>query len=122
MCSYRAKRFQIESFFRDKEATPAPLTHKLVKGGHTQRSRGYISYAHENGIANPTQYWHLMESWADRSKENATFGKNIRCGELVLRLHEEHPYQEAYTQGNSLIQRVCFDRMTEKVLNQTLLD
>lgn len=85
-----------------------------------------------------------MESWADRSKENATFGKNIRCGELVLwmtevaqavpyeelehlvddvlRLHDEHPYQEAYTQGNSLIQRVCFDRMTEKVLNQTLLD
>ena len=140
MSGDRAKRFQIESFFRDKEATPAPLTQKLVEGGHVQRNGGYIAYAHEIGIANPTQYWHLMESWAPRSKENATFGKSIHCGELVLwmtevaeaipfedlknlvdvvlQLHQELPYRQAYTQGNQLIQEACFESMTAKVLSQ----
>ncbi|WP_168165266.1 hypothetical protein [Alloscardovia sp. HMSC034E08] len=43
---------------------PAPVTDALIAGVHVQHSGGSIECAQEEGIENPTQYWHLMESWS----------------------------------------------------------
>lgn len=39
-------------------------------------------------MTNPTQYWHLIESWSNRSDIDAKFNKKIKCGELIFWMAE----------------------------------
>lgn len=119
---------QIKNYFSKMEKTPCPHTDRLIAAGYRQKSGGYISYAKQMGISNPTQYWHLMESWSARSKDNQTFGKNITCGELIFWLAEVSNAVDKNTlnklantiidnylnnrkKGNQLIQQVCFEKI-----------
>lgn len=85
---------QIRKFYENKKDTPCPLTEKLIKSGYQQRSGGYISYAKECGIevdykkASPSQWWHLIKSWCDRSEPTDKFTRSIRCGELIFWMAE----------------------------------
>lgn len=97
-----------------------------------QKSGGYISYAKKVGNENPTQKWHLIESWSKRSKEDAPFNKTIQCGELIFWMAEvsnavdknelinlKNDILENYINdrsgGNRKIQSVCFDEIVKKV-------
>ncbi|MFR4476631.1 MAG: hypothetical protein ACLT3Y_05090 [Ruminococcus callidus] len=48
------------------------------------KSGGYIKYAKECKVDNPTQYWHLIESWSKRRKDDAQFNKRIQWENLFL--------------------------------------
>ena len=79
---------EIIAFYGPLRGLSTPETDRLIRGGFVQQSGGYISYARERGVSEPTQYWHLMRSWSDRSSPQATFGRNIRCGELIIYMAE----------------------------------
>lgn len=130
---------QVIEFFKNKEIEEAncPLTDELIKGGYKQKSKGYIDYAKEKGVKNPTQYWHLIESWSNRSGENEEFNKNIQCGELIFWMAEVskvveyqdlkdlkdeilEKYIENRRDGNKKIQEVCFDKIVKKVESNNL--
>ena len=144
---------QIIKAYKDKENTPCPITNKLVMAGYQQENDGYIEYAAKCGIeidytkALPTQYWHLLKSYCDRTPLEKTFGKNIVCGELILWMAEvlecveENELNELVneiiksatpspkkdktkpqvkyerTPCNKKIQDLCFDKIKEKVEN-----
>lgn len=120
-------KMQVEKFFVDRNL-PCPITERLIKAGYKQTSGGYISTAKKWGVKNPTQYWHLIHSWCGQSKETATFGRNIVCGELIFWMAEVSGifsdkelnnladniithYLTDRKNGNALIQEVCFDRI-----------
>ena len=146
---------QIIKAYKDKENTPCPITNKLVMAGYQQEKNGYgyIDYAAECGLeidykkALPTQYWHLLKSYCDRTPLEKTFGKSIVCGELILWMAEvlecveEDKLNELVdeiiksatpspkrdktkpqvkyerTFYNKKIQDLCFDKIKEKVEN-----
>lgn len=122
---------QVEAFFKDKDV-PCPLTDRLITAGYRQKGGGYIAYAQQCGIDNPTQYWHLMTSWCARRPNDAPFGKQIQCGELLFwmaevsgavsreeltKLYEVivRDYLNDRRSGNRKIQEVCFDRIAQLV-------
>lgn len=87
---------QVRNFFKDKKDVPSPCTDRLIQAGYQQESGGYIKSAEEQGIAvdyqkcQPSQYWHLMESYCNckKTKDDATFTRRIQCGELILWMAE----------------------------------
>lgn len=97
-----------------------------------QKSGGYIKYAKCCGVKNPTQYWHLISSWSERSRENEPFNKRIQCGELIFWMAEVSQAVDTDTlkmlkntivcdylyirrKGNRRIQEVCFDNIVKVV-------
>lgn len=120
--------FQIKSFFHDKENIPSPITMRLLKAGYRQKTGGYVSYAKQLGIENPSQYWHLIESWCNRSRDNAPFNRTIQCGELIVWMAEVSnavddallnelvnliisQYLNNRRAGNRIIQDQCFSKV-----------
>lgn len=83
-------------------------------------------------IDKPTQYWHLIESWSNHSKEDASFTRRIQCGELIFWMAEVskaveytelrklkdliiNEYSDKRREGNRKIQEVCFDKIAKVV-------
>ena len=83
-------------------------------------------------MKNPTQYWHLIYSWSDRSQKDAPFNKRIQCGELIFWMAEVSQAVDTNTledlkttivnnylfnrrKGNRKIQEVCFDNIIRLV-------
>lgn len=125
---------QVRDFFIGKEKTPCPKTDKLIAGGYRQKSGGYIAYAKEQHVADPSQYWHLISSWSDRRPDDAPFNKRIQCGELLFWMAEVSVavstkeltelcgrilkgYVNNRREGNRIIKDACFDAITDKVLS-----
>ena len=122
---------QVRRFFIDKEDVPTPLCDALIAGGYRQKRGGYIDYAKESGVENPSQYWHLIESWSGRSAPDKVFGRSIVCGELIFWMAEasravspqvlERLKDDALrdpdnrSRGNTLIGDVCFDAIARVV-------
>ena len=122
----------IKKFFSSKNDTPCPLTEDLINRGYRQKRGGYIAFAKEQGLSNPTQHWHLIESWANRSNPNSKFNKRIQCGELIFWMAEvsnavdrdilrDLMYEITVNinnrrGGNKKIKDVCFDKIRYKVL------
>ncbi len=119
---------QVKKVFSTKKQTPCPNTDRLISRGYRQKSCGYISYAKELGITNPSQYWHLLTSWCSRMADNAPFDKRIQCGELLFwmaevinavddnslnKLADEviSKYINDRRSGNKVIQDACFDKI-----------
>ena len=146
------KEWQVRKFYEDKENADCPLTEELIKSGYRQDKDGYIDYAIKNGIgtnykkAEPSQWWHLIHSWCDRST-NATFGRSITCGELLFWMAEvsgafsndelikltevvlnktgnlrysrgeKEGLIKSTAAGNLIIQDYCFDRIEDAVMS-----
>lgn len=88
---------QVKQAYRDKEHTPCPITEKLIKAGYQQMSGGYIQNAKKDKDvevdykkAQPTQYWHLFESYfaKEHITDDTPFGKKVVCGELIFWMAE----------------------------------
>lgn len=125
------KNYQVRAFFIDKKDVATPLTDDLIAGGYVQKRGGYIDRARESGIDRPTQYWHLIESWSAASAPDATFGRSIKCGELIFWMAESSGAVSAAAlerlkddvlrepsnrvRGNGLIQDACFDAIARVV-------
>ena len=106
------ENWKIRNFYAGKENVPCPLTDDLISHGYRQKSGGYIKYAKECKVDNPTQYWHLIESWSKRRKDDAQFNKRIQCGELIFWMAEVSnavDYDEL--EGNKKIKEECFDKI-----------
>ena len=64
---------QIKNFYESMKDLHCPITEKFIKLGYQQERGGYINYAYEQGIevdfskAKPTQWWHLIKSYCDRT-------------------------------------------------------
>ncbi len=125
---------QVRMFYEGKDNVPCPLTEELMAAGFKQKSGGYIQYAKECNIDNPTQYWHLIESWSKRSPEDAPFTRTIQCGELIFWMAEVsqaveydelvdlknliiNKYIHKRAEGNRKIQEVCFEKIANLVEN-----
>jgi len=142
---------QIKSFYIDKEHTESPLTEKLIKAGYQQEKDGYIDFAYDNEVtvdyrvAKPSQWWHLIISYCNRSQPYDKFSKRITCGELIFwmaevsdcvnksdledladaiiasgisvkRRKENKPnFRYDRLKWNKHIQDLCFDKIVEKV-------
>lgn len=50
------ENWKIRNFYAGKENVPCPLTDDLISHGYRQKSGGYIKYAKECKVDNPTQY------------------------------------------------------------------
>ncbi|WP_072340881.1 hypothetical protein [Actinomyces urinae] len=125
------RNYQVRRAFIDKERVAAPLTNRLISGGYQQKNGGYIDFAKECGVNNPSQYWHLIHSWSDLSKPDARFTKRIQCGELIFWMSEVSgavPKNELTDlvdeivqspkdrcKWNKVIRNKCFDRIAELV-------
>ena len=127
---------QVRDFFIGKEKTPCPITDRLISGGYRQSSGGYIAYAKEQHVADPSQYWHLISSWSDRRPDDASFNRRIQCGELLFWMAEVSEalnpadlsglrdrilkeYVNNRREGNRIIKDTCFDAITDKVLSRS---
>lgn len=123
---------QVRKYFIDKDNTACPLTEELIRNGFVQKAAGYIQYANSCGVKNPTQYWHLISSWSDHSREDAPFNKRVQCGELIFWMAEVSQAVDADTleelkntivndysldrkKGNHKIKEVCFDNIVRLV-------
>ena len=123
---------QVRQFYIDKENAEHSITDRLICGGYVQSAGGYILYAKLTGTKEPSQYWHLIHSWCDRSEDEAPFDKRIKCGELIFWMAEssgaisKDKLNELCDQilagdvknrryWNDVIQRVCFDSIVETV-------
>lgn len=130
---------QVRAYFINKNECPCPLTDELVGGGYRQKTGGYIQYAKECNIEHPTQYWHLIYSWSNRSKEDASFNKRIQCGELLFWMAEVSEavdfdtlqalkddildnYLDNRRGGNKIIQNACYDKIVSIVNNRVFLE
>ena len=123
---------QVRKFFIGKETVSCPLTNELIASGYKQKWGGYIKYAKECNVDNPTQYWHLITSWSERSSEEARFTKRIQCGELIFWMAEVSNAVE-YDKlvelknvlvdecinkrrlGNKKVKELCFDEIVKVV-------
>lgn len=114
------------------------------RGGYIQyamKTRMEVCYKN----ATPTQWWHLIESYCRRTDCQKKFTKRITCGELIFwmaevancceeselehlanqiiasgesvkrRDHEKPPVKYNRSKWNKEIQKVCFDKIVEKV-------
>ncbi|WP_172119260.1 hypothetical protein [Actinomyces faecalis] len=124
------KQYQVRAFFIDKKDAPCPLTDRLTEK-YKQPSGGYIEFAKECGIEDPSQYWHLIHSWAARSNADTPFTKRNQCGELIFWMAEvsgavrESELVELLEEilqtptdrrkWNGVIKKKCFDKIAEVV-------
>lgn len=139
---------QVKQFFSNKKEAPCPLTERLIKAGYQQASGGYIDLAKKRGItvdytmAEPTQYWHLVEEYIPSVPEDKVFSKSIVCGELIFWMAEvskavpeeklEELLERIITDGdkgtippkydrikyNKEIQNLCFDAIVNIIEKQ----
>lgn len=85
---------QVYEYFKDKENAACPIAKKFVMAGYQQERGGYIEYAHELGVdvdytqAKPSQWWHLIYSYCNRSNKAKLFPRSIMCGELYIWMAE----------------------------------
>lgn len=85
---------QVYNFFKNKKDFLSPCADGLIQAGYQQESGGYIKNAKEQGIAvdyqkcQPSQYWHLIESYCSRTEDDVNFTRRIQCGELILWMAE----------------------------------
>jgi len=85
---------QVRSYYENKENYPCPLTEKLIKAGYQQAEGGYIDFAKEQGLeidyrkGSPTQWWHLIRSYCDKTKPDEPFKESYTCGELIFWMAE----------------------------------
>lgn len=85
---------ELIKFYKNKEHVSCQLTEELIKSGYQQDRNGYTAYAHEKNIvvdyteALPTQWWHLMESYCERTSADTEFPYSVRCGELYFWMAE----------------------------------
>jgi len=88
---------QVESYYKNKNNYPCPLTEKLIKAGYQQINTGYIARAKqdiEKGVkidyreAEPNQWWHLIESYCENTEHDVKFTRRIQCGELIFWMAE----------------------------------
>lgn len=85
---------QLIRFYNNKKNKECPLTEKLIKAGYQQEKGGYIKYAYEHDVevnymnAEPNQWWHLIESYCERTNKDKIFPKSIKCGELIFWMAE----------------------------------
>lgn len=129
--------YQVRKFYELKKEVECPITSRLVKSGYQQKRNGYIKYAHEQGVevdytkAKPSQWWHLINSYCNRTNSDKKFTKRIQCGELIFWMAEvakcvsiSELNQLADTiinnkvdrkTGNKLIRNKCFDNIVKKV-------
>jgi hypothetical protein len=126
------KQYQVRAFFIDKEDTSCPQTKRLVEDCRYKQERGgYVDFAKQCGVDNPSQYWHLIHSWACRSKPDDSFTKQIQCGELIFWMAEvsgavseseladlvdeigQPPHDRK--KWNKVIREKCFDRIAKVV-------
>ncbi len=145
---------EIREFYENKKDLPCPITEKFIKAGYQQERGGYISFAHEQEVtvdystAEPTQWWHLIKSYCDRTDPKKFFSKNIKCGELYIWMAEvsgalekselENLTKEALAmtkkvnrrnkklsplkisaESNKKIRDCCFDRIIEKIMTSS---
>ncbi len=123
---------QVRQFYIDKENAEHAITDRLISGGYVQPAGGYILKAKRARIKDPSQYWHLINSWSAQSEDEAPFTKRIQCGELIFWMAEssgavsKEKLNELCDQilagdvknrryWNRVIRSVCFDRIVEKV-------
>ncbi len=115
---------QIRKVFRDKKDTPCPITERLLKAGFQQAGGGYIKYAYASEIevdyrkAEPTQWWHLIRSYCDRTKPQKVFGRSIVCGELIFWMAEVLECVST-DELNALADRIIASGVTKKRRNQS---
>ncbi len=108
---------QVRAAYQDKEDTPCPITERLIKEGYQQKytRNSYIGYAVEQNLevtyekALPTQWWHLIRSYCDRSEDTALFTRRIRCGELYIWMAEVLDCVDK-DELNSLVDRIIESR------------
>lgn len=135
----------IKKFFEGYEATPCPLTDRLIQSGYQQTGGGYIARAKRLRLvvdcakAEPNQYWHLM-SYCDSVDPEKRFSKSIVCGELIFWMAEVSSAVDERTlddllhriilsrdengsynrrRWNKEIQAQCFDAIMNVVLAKT---
>lgn len=138
---------QVRCFYEGKKNYPCPLTEELIKAGYQQKRGGYIHFAYTTGQivdytqAEPNQWWHLIESWCNRSKPNHKFSRRIRCGELYFWMAEVSGEFSNYelnrikdkalsiaksntpdnklpwrtVESNDYIRSICYDRIVKRV-------
>lgn len=127
------KNIDIKKCYISKKEVPHPLTEKLIAGDYKQKSGGYIKYSKEQGVVEPSQYWHLIESWCNRRVDDALFNRRIQCGELLVWMAEVvakedeleklgelvelilADYRNNRRQGNRNIQEICFPIIEREV-------
>jgi hypothetical protein len=144
---------QVRKAYQNKKDVPCPITERLIVSGYQQDKDGYIKFAYGEGIevnytkAQPTQWWHLIESYCERTDSQKKFGKSVVCGELILWMAEvlecvqnselncladkiiesgtpikrrdktKPPKKYDRKEWNYEIQKLCFDKIVEKVEN-----
>lgn len=119
---------QLYDFFKNKKDIDCPLTEALMRGGYVQRKG--TGYRKEQIDDMPSQYTHLMNYCEDqiRRGKNKDFPKTVTCGELIFWMAEASNavryekldelkneilknYQKKRKAGNTIIQKVCFDKI-----------
>lgn len=91
---------QVRKYYEGKKNHPCELTKRLIQAGYQQdEGSGYMGYAKERSKtkddievdyrkAEPNQWWHLIESYCERTEDNTEFTKTIQCGELIFWMAE----------------------------------
>lgn len=143
---------QIKKFYENKKDLHCPITEEFIKLGYQQERGGYINYAYEQEIevdfskAKPTQWWHLIKSYCDRTDLKKTFPRSITCGEMYIwmaevsgafenkeledlakraldmatkvnRKNKNLPPLKISAKGNKMIRDYCYDRIMDRILN-----
>ena len=126
------------NYFEPLMEAACPKTDALIRSGFQQSSGGYIEYARRSGMdvdykmGLPTQGWHFIRSYLDRTQPEKARIENIVCGELIYWLAEvsnaltEEELDDLAIevrsldrrQANSLIKDRCFSRIVGIVMNE----
>lgn len=85
---------QLIDFYKGKKDMLCPLTEELIKTGYQQERGGYIKFAYEQGENvdytknEPSQWWHLLISYCERTELAKQFPKSVKCGGLYFWMAE----------------------------------
>ena len=79
--------YQVKQFYEGKEDFPCLITDNLITLGYQQKRGGYIAYAKKKGIKQPSQWWHLIESYCNGKNPTRNF-PYVPCGELIFWMAE----------------------------------
>ena len=114
------KTWQVQAFYQDKESVSCPLTEKLIKGGYCQERGGYVAYAKEQETRGqtvprqgtwPSQWWHLMVSYCERTDKDISFTKRIQCGELLFWMAE----------AGNCVERKTLEELADRILDSAVV-
>lgn len=114
------KTWQVQAFYQDKEKVSCPLTEKLLQGGYRQERGGYVAYARQQEARGetvprqgnwPSQWWHLMVSYCERTDKDISFTKRIQCGELLFWMAE----------AGSCVDRKALEELADRILDSAVV-